>query len=512
MKLLVATSLLLLLVTVYGSDSLARQNATLEQYIMAESKKVNQRYRLQYHVAAPVGWINDPNGFSYYKEQYHLFYQYYPYEAKWGPMHWGHVVSKDLVTWEYRPTALVPGEEQCFSGSAVEVNGSMVLMYTAHVVKEGMPVNQSQYLAFSDDGVNFEKFAGNPVIPASPNNSPDFRDPKAWKHGDYWYVIIGSKTDDEIGTVLLYRSKNMIDWEFLTILAQATSDLGYMWECPDFFELGGKHILLMSPQGMVAQGDRFKNLYQTGYIVGQFDYETFTFTQETAFQELDYGHDFYAAQTIASPDGKRVLIGWFGMWETAFPEAKDGWAGAMTIARELVLDSNNHILMKPLTAQSSLRNRVSLQSNLKADQVLELEPASEVLIEADLTQSINLLLEGRSGGGKAWLKWDPSVGKVVVEREEGDVRQVEWSPGSNKAWRLFLDTSSLELFCGDGEAVFSSRVYPLGGWKLSNLGTQAVNTTAYALKRSVPSYNSAMGTNLKIFNVLCLVLFGYALY
>nr|WEI57619.1 putative GH32 family protein [Macrocentrus cingulum] len=456
----------------------------LEKYIQDKKPQINQRYRLQYHVAGPVGWINDPNGFSYYKGEYQLFFQFYPYDSVPGKIHWGHVSSRDLINWKQLPTALLPDDEQCFSGSAVVLNNTLVLMYTGHRTLSSTIYNESQYLATSDDGLVFTKYKGNPVLPRSPNGSPDFRDPKAWRHGDHWYVILGSKNNANHGRVLLYRSEDMITWEFLRVLAESNGTLGYMWECPDFFELDGKFILLMSPQGIAAQGDRFKNLYQTGYIVGNFNYETFEFIPEVEFQELDFGHDFYAAQTN-EVDGKRYVVAWFNMWEQPHPEAIDGWAGAMTIVRELKL-IGNQIIMKPLDGMVSLRNKTVLQGELKVNQTINFNKTAEIIVDGDLYQKIELLIDGHDGGEKVSIRWDPNVRKVVVDRGSQDIRQVEWNPLNSLTWRIFLDSSSLELFCGEGEVVFSSRVFPTGNWRLTNLSPQILNVHAFTLKQSVP--------------------------
>ncbi|KAJ2945847.1 hypothetical protein O0L34_g4753 [Tuta absoluta] len=469
-----------------GTEKVRQNNAVeeLEKYIEDKKTEINQRYRLHYHVAGPVGWINDPNGFSFYKGEYHLFYQFYPYDSVWGPMHWGHVKSKDLVTWEQLPTALIPEEENCFSGSAVVDGNNLTLIYTAHIETPNEVANQSQYLAFSSDGVNFEKYEGNPVIAAAPNGSPDFRDPKAWKYESHWYVVIGSKTDDNRGRVLLYRSVDMINWEFLTVLGESDGNLGYMWECPDFFELDGKFVLLMSPQGMETEGDRYKNVHQTGYIIGSFNYDTFEFVPEVDFQEMDYGHDFYAAQTTENK-GRRYVVGWFNMWDNPHPEDVDGWAGAMTIVRELSI-SNNRIIMTPVEDMVTLRENIVHLEAMKTNAVTVLGKAVELNLEPDLNHDVVLQLEGVDGGEVAWIRWNTTSSIVAVDRGDDDVRQVEWKPLGSRSWRLFLDASSLELFCGDGEVVFSSRVYPEGGWKITNLSPQQVPATAYALRRSVP--------------------------
>ncbi|XP_061377290.1 sucrose-6-phosphate hydrolase-like [Danaus plexippus] len=484
-------------------DELKRE---LESYIENKQKEINQRYRPLYHVAPPVGWMNDPNGFAYHNGLFHLFYQFYPYDSKWGPMHWGHVTSTDLVHWKQKPTALIPEEEQCFSGSGISDDNKLVLMYTGHVLTEEEPFyKQSQYLALSEDGVNFEKFNSNPIIESPPNNSPDFRDPKIWKHGNEFYAVIGSK-DNGNGTVLLYKSSNLKTWEYLSVLGQSTGELGYMWECPDFFELDGKFILLMSPQGVKANGDRYKNVYQTGYMVGTFDYNTSRFETDGVFQELDYGHDFYAATTTEAK-GSRYLSAWFSMWEVTHPEDVDGWIGTTTLVRELRF-VNNRLIMKPVAEIVDLRESLALQGDFKANQVQEFGKAVEILIEGNLNQNIDLLLDGPNGGGQVQLKWDAKNGTVSVIREE-EVRRVVWAPIDSQIWRIFLDTSSLELFCGEGEVVFSSRVYPLGGWRLTSNSPQTLKITAYTLMRSVPDnasirIKSFSGTIISLITLLAL--------
>ncbi|XP_075973730.1 sucrose-6-phosphate hydrolase-like [Anticarsia gemmatalis] len=468
------------------SSECDQQCTDLEAYILSNRSTLNTRYRLQYHVSPPIGWMNDPNGFIYYESKYHIFYQYYPYGAVHGDMFWGHSTSPDLVNWETLLTALIPGEEQIFSGSAFVLGTTLGLIYTGHVGNDTVH-DQSQYLAFSDDGEIFHKYASNPVLRRSDAITPDFRDPKIWKNGDYWYVVIGSKTADKRGEVLLYRTADLLNWQYLSVIAEANNatEYAFMMECPDFFELDGKYVLMTSPQGMNASGDRYQNLYQTGYMLGSFSYETFQFTVETEFQELDFGHDFYATQSTEK-DGKRLLIGWFGMWNSTeyAPEVADGWAGALTIFRELSL-SGTRILMTPVAAMETLRNGTAKEGTFTTSETVVLSQTGELIVSADWTVGVSLLLTGNTGGSNVTLEWDLENKKVVVDRD-GEVRQVEWTPGTSASWRIFLDTSSVELFCGDGEVVFSSRAYPEGGWLVENKSTQNLTATIYNLNRSVP--------------------------
>lgn len=306
----------------------------------------NDRYRLNYHVTAPSGWMNDPNGFSFFKGYYHIFYQYHPNSVKWGPMHWGHARSKDLVHWERLPIALRPGDSEdkdgCFSGSAIVKDDRLYLIYTGHNLKNENNSDdywQNQNLAVSEDGITFKKCEANPIIPEPPiDNAADFRDPKIWFDNNKWFVILGSKNNKGLGRVLLYSSTDLKKWDYIGPIATAKSidTEGYVWECPDFFKINGQDILIMSPQGIKAKDLKYRNFYQTGYLIGKFDQVTNKFVHGE-FHELDYGHDFYATQTMLAPDGRRLMFAWMDMWESEMPEQADGWAGALTFPRELHL-------------------------------------------------------------------------------------------------------------------------------------------------------------------------------
>ena len=206
----------------------------------------------RFHVTGGIGWINDPNGFAPYKGEYHLFYQYHPYDTKWGPMHWGHVKTKDFIRWERLPVAMAPDmdydKDGCFSGGAVEMpDGRHLLMYTGvrSVRQKNGKVEsfQTQCIAIGD-GVNYEKYEGNPVITAKDlpegGSVHDFRDPHIWREDDWYYVVVGNRTEDTSGTILLYRSPDAIHWEFVSKVASCHNQYGKMWECPDFFPLDGK--------------------------------------------------------------------------------------------------------------------------------------------------------------------------------------------------------------------------------------------------------------------------------
>lgn len=329
-------------------------------------KEIPGGQRPLFHLTPRCGWMNDPNGFSIYKGCYHMFYQYYPYSSIWGPMHWGHAVSKDLLHWEYLPAALAPDQRYdykgCFSGSAIETeDGRHLLIYTG-VRQTSDPEGaesgvQTQCIAIGD-GENYEKYSGNPVItsedlPAGASRF-DFRDPKIFKAPDGTYLCAAAnRPADGSGEILLFKSKDLLNWKFWKPLASNRGRFGSMWECPDFFALDGKQVLLVSPQDMLPSGFEYHNGNGTLCLMGSYDEESGTFVEEKD-QAIDYGIDFYAPQTILSPDGRRIMIGWMQNWDAcAIRSPKDKWAGQMSVPRELSI-RDGRLYQKPIREIESL--------------------------------------------------------------------------------------------------------------------------------------------------------------
>ncbi|MFB5759632.1 glycoside hydrolase family 32 protein [Paenibacillus medicaginis] len=439
-------------------------------------------YRLNYHLMAEYGWMNDPNGFIHYKEQYHLFYQHYPYEPVWGPMHWGHAVSHDLMKWDYLPVALAPDgvfdRDGCFSGSAIEQDGKLVLMYTGHVVTgpdKDQDYKQSQGIALSEDGVTFEKWEGNPVIgyDAVPSmvSRKDFRDPKVFRHSDQYYAVLGSNDAKGNGLVLLYRSNDLRSWTYVNVLARSDGRFGDNWECPDLFPLGGRHVFMLSPQRMPAQGEAYRNLHSTMYGIGDFDPVAGTFTAER-YAPVDHGFDFYAPQSTVDDKGRCIIIGWMDMWESDMPTQQGHhWAGAMSLPREVVIDGGR-LLFRPLEETEKYRSNLFEQpvTVLTGEQTLETGGDSYELqavfeFEAGKTEEFGLKL--RVGGGEETvLSYRPGDGLFRFNRDRsgigpGGERRVYLGQDDGRLeLRIFVDKSSVEVFIGDGEYVLTGRIYP----------------------------------------------------
>ncbi|ELI8661114.1 sucrose-6-phosphate hydrolase [Escherichia coli] len=423
-----------------------------------------------FHLAPPAGWMNDPNGLIWFNDRYHAFYQHHPMSEHWGPMHWGHATSDDMIHWQHEPIALAPGDDNdkdgCFSGSAVDDNGVLSLIYTGHVWLDGAgnddAIREVQCLATSRDGIHFEKQG---VILTPPEGIMHFRDPKVWREADTWWMVVGAKDLGNTGQILLYRGSSLREWAFDRVLAHADAGESYMWECPDFFSLGDQHYLMFSPQGMNAEGYSYRNRFQSGVIPGMWSPGRL-FAQSGHFTELDNGHDFYAPQSFLAKDGRRIVIGWMDMWESPMPSKREGWAGCMTLARELS-ESNGKLLQRPVHEAESLRqqhqsvsprrisNKYVLQENAQAVEIQlqwALKNSDAEHYGLQLGTGMRLYIDNQS---ERLILW-----RYYPHENLDGYRSIPLPQRDTLALRIFIDTSSVEVFINDGEAVMSSRIYP----------------------------------------------------
>ncbi|MDE5977889.1 MAG: glycoside hydrolase family 32 protein [Turicibacter sp.] len=448
-----------------------------------ESKKgdiLSLKERNRFHHMPEVGWMNDPNGFSTYQGQYHLFYQYYPYDVEWGPMHWGHAKSADLIKWEYLPIAMAPDQIYetggCFSGSALEVDGKHVLMYTGHTNSnpdDESLVRQVQCLAIGD-GINYYKYKENPVIKTEemPKNSSltDFRDPKLWMKDGIYYCVLGSKDDENSARVLLYKSTDLVHWTYIGVVGQSNKKFGYMWECPDIFHLDGQDILMMSPQGVPIEEFRHKNTNTTVYCLGTLDYETAHFDCRV-MEEIDYGLDFYAPQTMEDLDGRRIMIAWMQSWHQTIPTDKYGWVTSMTIPRELSIKEDimyqwpvreietyrsnyvgyHSIIFEGLKTLAGIEGR-----HLDLEIMVDVKEATkfEIKVMKDAYQETNIIYDIE----RQILSFDRRQSKSGINGLNYREMPVPLIEGK-LALRLLMDTYSVEIFAQNGAYTMSSTVY-----------------------------------------------------
>lgn len=455
------------------------QNLFLKANEIVEKNNKNpakDRYRLNYHLTPPKGLLNDPNGFIYYKEKYHLFYQWNPFACEHGNKFWGHFISDDLCNWKEVEPALTPDTKYekngCYSGSAFEYNDELYLFYTGNVKYSNKSRDSYQCLAKSKDGIKFEKLG--PVIEKPPKGyTKHFRDPKIWKRNNIWYMVIGAQTIDKQGRVLLYISTNLKKWKYIKEIAGSKVnkllEFGYMWECPDFFELGGVDILLVSPQGIEEDKDKYNNKYQTGYFIGNFNWENNKFDHGDFF-EMDRGFEFYAPQTTLDSKKRRLLFGWMGMPERDDePTKKYGWIHAMTLPRELIY-KNNKIYQRPVEELKKLRKNKVEYYDINVEKEISLDKIEgdsyELIVEmSDIKKRTGIRVR-TSETEKTDIYVDVENKKLVFDRNQSGegykgIRKCDLKIVDKIKLHIFMDKSSIEIFVNDGEEVFTSRIFPL---------------------------------------------------
>ena len=458
-----------------------RYEETREELIPKESRPA-------FHLSARVGWMNDPNGFSWYQGRYHLFYQYHPYDSHWGPMHWGHAVSDDLLHWQYLPAAMAPDRpfdrDGCFSGSAMTLpDGRQLLMYTG-VAREVTPAGeirevQTQNLAFGD-GVDYTKYEHNPVITGEelPEGGSRFafRDPKVWQAPDGSFrALIANDMAGQGGQMLLFKSTDLFHWERIHALAENHNRIGFMWECPDFFQLDGTWVLLGSSQDMLPKGLEYHNGNGTFYFLGDYDAQSETFTEKSD-HAIDYGIDFYAPQTLLTPDGRRVMIGWMQNWDTCNLHTKSTpWFGQMSIPRELHV-RNGILYQTPIEELNRLRRDEITYENVIVDN-------GETGLPGVAGRLVDLEVEVEPVDGQEFdrfairfakneqfhttVSFRPHESTLKIDRKFSGSRRaithqrrarVDHENGKLKL-RLILDRFSGEIFVNDGEKAMSVTVF-----------------------------------------------------
>lgn len=432
-------------------------------------------WRQSFHIQPETGLLNDPNGFSYFNGEYHLFYQWFPLGPVHGLKYWYHTKSEDLVHWENVGVGITPGDyfdsHGAYSGSAIEHDEKLYLMYTGNTRDENWIRHPYQCLAVMGKDGAISKI--NPAINEVPEGYTDhFRDPKVWKEDGRFWSVIGAQRTEETGCVVLYSSADFINWQFEGELKTNLESFGYMWECPDYFEQDGSGVLIFSPQGIEPQGDSYQNIYQSGYLLGKpLNLEDRLF-EHKEFNELDCGFDFYAPQTMQDPSGRRILVGWMGLPEIEYPTDAHGWAHCLTIPRELTVKGNK-LIQLPAKELAILREKEEKAAGILRDEARTFEGFSgvayEMISEFDNVDASEFGVEIRmSETERTVISYDAAAQKVVVDRSEsgeafaekyGTTRQCKVEPGKIK-FHLFVDVSSVELFVNDGEEVFTCRIFP----------------------------------------------------
>ena len=352
--------------------------------------------RLKYHFEPKKGWINDPNGMIFFKGKYHAFFQYNPHSVQCVNMHWGHAVSDDLINWEELPPAIVPDNKYetvgCWSGGAVVRDDVLYLYYTSNSKEFGQTVS----LVTSEDGMNFFKYEKNPIIETyHQEGSADFRDPNVSLIDGKYYLVIGTGKDGT-GKTLLYTSADLINWEYSSVLFE-DENLVRIVECPDFFKLGDKYVLMFSRIDKEKDG--------VAFIVGDFDGKKLV-NYTVSIPEI--GPYFYAPQSFCDDKGRRIVIAWMSRWSKKIAE-NETYAGALSIPRELFF-KDGQICMYPVSE------------------------ACHLLEDSDSLVNV-------------------SENEVAVENKNGE--ELKYSAGKISDIKILRDENAIEVFINGGKASFT---------------------------------------------------------
>ncbi|MFL5733853.1 MAG: glycoside hydrolase family 32 protein [Chloroflexia bacterium] len=437
---------------------------------------MNHPHRPRYHVLPPSGWLNDPNGLIHWRGEYHMFYQYNPAGAFHRDVHWGHAVSEDLMHWRDLPIALAPTPGTadaggCWSGCAVDNAGVPTIIYSGHDGTRQLPC-----LATGDeDLITWQKYPGNPVI-AGPPAGLDvvaFRDHCVWKEDSTWYQLVGSGIKGVGGTALLYRSPDLVQWEYMhplylgDVTEVAPLWTGSMWECPDFFFLGERHVLVVS----VWYGGR---IYYPVYFTGTYSNHRFTPEQP---HRLDFGTSFYAPQTLRDAQGRRIMWGWLIEQRDDGDQLATGWSGVMSLPR--VLSLNSGVLeMRPAPELEMLRRQhYSLQDAPLAEGSPSLPidvrgDALEIIVEFEPGDATEVGISVRcspDGSEQTGIIYDALHRRLVLDASRSSLSSTAHlgryagplvlAGGETVRLHIYLDASVVEVFAND-RACVTGRIYP----------------------------------------------------
>ncbi|RWY50079.1 glycoside hydrolase family 32 protein [Mucilaginibacter gilvus] len=453
---------------------------------VTQQNTVTEQYRPQFHFSPKANWMNDPNGMVYLKGVYHLFFQHNPGGTTWGPMHWGHATSDDLMHWTEQPIALYPDSlGTIFSGSAVVDKdntagfgkNAIIAIFTHHNKKiedAKTGLHQYQSIAYStDEGKTWAKYKGNPVLP-----NPgiwDFRDPKVqwYEAGKKWLMTLATKD-----RITFYSSPNLKNWTKESEFGEKLGAHGGVWECPDLVSLDHngtkKWVLLISinPGGPTSGS-------ATQYFVGDFDGKTFV-PDNTGTRWADHGADDYAGVTFSNTGDRKVFIGWMTNWNYANVVPTKAWRSAMTIPRELKLRDVNgtlYLAAEPVAELAKITGPYASLQNVAINGGYDLSPkisgfGGKYLLNIELAKREDLTLHLSNANGNAVLVgYDKASNTYYVDRtRSGDVGFEQSfarktiaprvAAGEGLSIKLLVDVASVEVFTDDGLSVLTNIFFP----------------------------------------------------
>lgn len=430
---------------------------------------VKSDYRQTYHIQPPTGLLNDPNGFVWHDGVYNLFYQWCPWGAVHGLKYWYHTCSRDLVNWYNVGVCIKPDcdmdNKGIYSGSAWPGRDAIHLFYTGnHRDEDWKRTSNTCMVKLYDDGRNAK--LPWPLFGPNPNYTEHQRDPKLYYHKERnkYYILLGAQTKDKHGCIIIYESDTLSEnWDFIGELkVPGYENFGDMWECPAIEHIGNQDVLLLCPQHLLLPG-RGGTVHHSGYLLGVMDWDTLIFHHDGQFHVLDFGFDSYAAGCANHlPDSnKAICTAWMGLPDASYPTDEEEWSGCLTLPRELRI-RDRRLIQQPIAELAELRDKEIDISDGKMPRVCEL------LINIRQGDASFRLFTKADGSGGISIEYDDTAKKITIDRsgldkrfnvEQGESRSRPLENGLSQL-RIFIDKSSMEIFVNDGDAVFTTRVFP----------------------------------------------------
>ncbi|MDN2483667.1 sucrose-6-phosphate hydrolase [Vibrio agarivorans] len=415
----------------------------------------------KYHIAPPFGLLNDPNGLCHFNGEHHVFFQWTPVGPVHGMKYWYHVSTENFVDFIDHGIAIHPDQDfdshGAYSGGALVENNQALLFYTGNKRDDNWVRVPTQCLAsMAADG----SIAKQGVIIENSDYTEHFRDPKVWKSNEDYLMVVGAQTQEKKGCMVLYRSKELDNWEHLGPIHTSYNDFGYMWECPDFFELDGQAVMLFSPQGVNSENQYdLKNIFSVTYIVGdRLNIDTVELESHQDILQPDYGFEFYAPQTYLDKQGRRIMIAWVGLPEIDTPSVEHEWAGMLTIPRELRLE-DGYLIQKPLAELELLKSDPTEYSS-------SFELSSTSFCLSFSTDQDNFQIELSNDSGES-LSFCANEKQFTLDRSKmtqlyaEDYGTKRYAPrvSTTQNIDIYVDASVIEIFINDGKHTMTSRFF-----------------------------------------------------
>lgn len=423
--------------------------------------------RLKFHLMPPTGFMNDPNGLYQKDGVYHIYFQYTLFNPDWGLKTWGHYTTRDMLAFKEEEPFLYPDIREdrggVFSGSAYIAENKIHFFYTGNVSHEDaegyddflVGREQNTIKVTSSDGFNIDK----KQVLMRNEDYPEYmschvRDPKIFTKDGVYYMVLGGRTKENRGCILMYKSLDLETFEFFDIIT-TKEKFGYMWECPDLFEIDGKLILVTCPQGVKTDGYHYENIYQCGYFILDYDFDTKKYSISD-FTELDHGCDVYAPQSFVDEKGRRIQYCWVGIPDAEYtnePTVKYGWNNAMSMPKELSF-KDGKLIQTPIEELKTLRVNETIYTINEFEDVNVNDTLYEMRVDFESNEAFNLEIRKN-----VFLEFKNHLLTLTLN-ESGSgrsARHLEIDEVKNIT--VFSDTSCLEVFINDGEEVFTTRVY-----------------------------------------------------